>query len=115
MPITFQVVPEKNYYVSLWEGEITDKEMLDSYVEFVQGSSWKSGQNEPLNPTKIGITSISSAGITALANYLQNLVKEGIISEFKTAVLSEDPFSDGIVKLYESLTRESPETIAIFR
>lgn len=114
MRITFKVIPEKNYFISLWQGDITDSEMLDSYMDFYQSQEWKPGFNELADLREIGISDISSAGLRQLAEYVNSFYREQNITETKTAVISVDPYPDGMAQLYNSLIEESPERIAVF-
>ena len=89
--------------------------MMNSYIAFLQGHQWKPGLNELGDLTEISIPDIISAGIKELSEYVGNFLRENNVTETKTAIVSEDPFTDGMAKLYESLIRESPERIAIFQ
>ena len=68
MLITFQVFPEKNYFISTWKGNITDSEMISSYLAFYQGPQWKPGLNELGDLTEISISEKITLGNSSLNN-----------------------------------------------
>lgn len=114
MPITFDVFPDKKYFLSKWIGEVTDDEMLESYMKFIRSSQFNPYFNELADLRGLTIPDITSSGLMELAGRVESFHKEHNITEMKTAVIIRDTFDNGMAKLYESLVREAPENIKIF-
>ena len=115
MPITFKVKNENNYFISVWEGSISDDEIYESYKKFYTSNEWSKNLNELVDLSNANVENITGRGLTRLAKYVENHFAMHKVTSSKTSVYSPNDIAFGLARVYEAWTSESPEEIRVFR
>lgn len=115
MSISFEVHADEKYFVSKWEGTITDDEMLNSYRAFYEGPAWNRSLNELVVIGDISLEKVTNDGLTVLADYVAQHFFEHNIESSKTAVFCRKDLPFGLARVYEAYAYQSSEEIRVFR
>ena len=115
MPITFIVKNEKNYFISVWEGSISDDEVYESYKKFYTSNEWSKNLNELVDLSNANVENVTSQGLNRLAEYVKSHFNMHKVISSTTSVYSPNNLPFGMARIYEVLTSESPEELQVFR
>ena len=115
MPITFKVKNEKNYFISVWEGSISDNEIYESYKKFYTSNEWSKNLNELVDLSNANVKNVTSQGLYRLAEYVENHFTMHNVTSSKTSIFSPNDLPFGLARVYKAWTNNSPEEIKIFR
>ena len=108
------IVADWNVVVSLWHGEPDDASMLQSYRDLYMDPLWKPGMNELLDMRIASLRLLSGDGIREAGEITVAALKDSD-QEMKTAALVAGDLEWGIVRMYQALASETPETVQVFR
>lgn len=115
MPIKFDVTGKGNYFLSIWEGPLSDDEVYRSYVEFYTGDLWNRNLNELVDLSDADFEHITTQGLALLGLYVQNHFTAHEIASSRTAIYSPNDLPYGMARVYEAKASNSPEKIKVFR
>ena len=111
IPITFL----RGYFISKYEGTISDEEVLNAYNDFFQGKEWRPGLNELADLSDANVSLITNQGISRLVELNKRVFKAHNIDSVKTAVYAPEDLPFGLARMYSILAEDSPENIDVFR
>jgi len=114
MPITFEIVPGKNYFISLWSGNISDSELMKFYKNFLEGPDCKLNLNEFADLSALKFTSITSSGIMQFSSFTKEFLISHDVEIMRSAVYCTDALTNDMAKIYSYWIDDSPEKVRIF-
>ena len=114
MPVIFELNNNDGYFISTWTGVITSAEMLAAYKDFFEGEEWSQGLNELANTSQADLFNITSLGLRQLAIYMQKVYRTNGLASVRTSAYCPQDLPLKLAKIYESWTKESPESIKVF-
>ena len=115
MAITFTPNQEEGYFISKFTGNITDDELLDSYMAYFENDEWIPLSKEIVDLSETYSTSVTSDGMERLASYVENLLTQRGITAYYTAIYAPQDLSFGLSRIYDVMTEQSPESVMVFR
>ena len=115
MAITFTPNQEQGYFISKFTGNITDDELLDSYIAYFEDDDWIPLSKEIVDLSETDGTTVTSEGIERLASYIENLLVQRGITAYYTAIYAPQDLSFGLSRIYDVMTDQSPESVMVFR
>lgn len=115
MSITFKINNENNYFISAWEGSLTDYGVYESYKKFLTSNEWSKDLNELVDLSNANFKNITSQGLAELAKFVEKHFTMHKVTSSKTAVYSPNDLPFGMARVYEAWTDESPEALKVFR
>ncbi|WP_136805589.1 hypothetical protein [Desulfosediminicola flagellatus] len=115
MPIEFKSHKSENYFLSKWSGKIYDSDMIEGYKSFFESDDWVPGMWELADLSEVDFTSISPEGLINFNQFTKSWYKANNIRKTQTAAYCPDDLQYGIVKTYETLSKDSPEIVRVFR
>lgn len=115
LPIKFKTKIDEGYYISKWEGVISDEEIVDSYKQFYEGPEWIPGFRELVDLSQADMVNVSIKALTDLQQYTERFYKSKNISDVMVAVYCKDDLPYGLARMYQSWTDKSIGTLEVFR
>jgi len=114
MPITITIHESGQYYVSKYEGEITDEELIPSYDAFYTYNDVGVGFPELADVSSSDASRVSRKGILKLAHWKKELHKKRGESSKKTAIYAPKSYGRANAVIYEAWTEGSSELVRLF-
>jgi hypothetical protein len=115
MPIGCEAHESCDYFISHWEGVVTDSELIPGYSAFVEGDEWIHGMHELTDVTGADLSRITREGLVSLANWASNFYERRGVQFVKTAVLTRSDDWASAPIIYEVWSPQSPEHLRIFK
>jgi len=115
MAIKFEVHESCPYFISYWEGAITNSELIPSYSSFFESSDWNPGLHELADLTKVDMSQVTTGGMIDLANWTEDFYREKEVRCVKAAVLISQGRGESRPLIYQAWAVQSPEQIRIFQ
>ena len=115
MPIKFTRHESGVYFVSTWEGKVSDDELISSYNVFFESGEWKQGMYELADLSSVDFSQVTYSGLIGLAKWAEKFYSEQQTSGIKTAIFIPPGNSAAEAIIYNVWTTDSPEQVMIFR
>jgi hypothetical protein len=114
MPISFTFYAEHELFLSKWEGDISDSDLLQSYKQLFNRDKYKPGFHQITDIRNADMSGVTSKGLRQLSIMVEEHLS-GKCEEFKTALTAPKDREFGFSRMYEMLSDESPEKVMVFR
>ena len=114
MPIRFTIDDDRGYFVSKFEGLVSNEELLSLYQAFYR-DEWRPGMNELVDLSTADVSQITSLSLRDLATYIRRLFEEHGVDSCRTAVCAAEDSPYGLARIYKAFSLESPESVRVFR
>ncbi len=116
MPITIVMNHEAGYFVSHYKGAITDADLLNDWKSIFNNGNWIPDTNELADLSEADLSSLTTEGIRALADYFISMFPEKnyITSMNKTAIYAPKTLNFGLARMYSVFAFKSSQNIEIF-
>lgn len=115
MPILFEIDPRRSYFVSVYDGPVTDEELYDSYRALCEGGEWRPTMNELVDTSSAEMSQITGGGLRRLEEYLSGLYADSGIKSVRTAVYAPKKLPFALARIYEWMSEESKVEVRVFR
>ena len=115
MPITIVKNHEAGYFVSHYKGAITDADLLNDWKSIFDSGDWMPDTNELADLSEADLSSLTTDGIRALADYFISMSTENNVTSMKkTAIYAPKTLNFGLARMYGVFAFESSQNIEIF-
>ena len=115
MPITIVMNHEAGYFVSHYKGAITDADLLNDWKSIFNNGDWIPDTNELADLSEADLSSLTTDGIRALADYFISMSTENNVTSMKkTAIYAPKTLNFGLARMYGVFAFESSQNIEIF-
>lgn len=111
MPIVYSVLEDERLVITDWSGSVDDDEAVAAYERLYVEPSWKPGFDELADLRTCDLNGITTAGLKRIAEVAT--AAAGTVTS-RVAAITDRELSYGLVRMYELLSAESPETVQIF-
>lgn len=114
MPILHTINQELGIVLSSIVGAISDSDLLSSYEELYENERWQPGFHEVVDLRDAQMERVTSEGLQQLSSLVSrytNVKTEG----FKTAIIAPEDLPFGLARVYEAVSKETPESVMVFR
>jgi hypothetical protein len=115
MTILFTVPGEVGYFVSRFEGTVSDDEMLEAYREFCEKGAWRPGMNELADLRHADLGRLTGEGLRRVAEYTEQLMRRSGVESSRLAIYAPRGLPHAFAEIYSALTIDSPERVHVFR
>ncbi len=115
MPISFKVKAKNGYFVSRYQGHISDAEHRLAFDDFLTGNEWIPGMSELAIASNAVSSSISYISLRSLSAFKNRYYEEHKIMHVKIAIYAPGDLAFGIARMYDMVADESPEEVKAFR
>lgn len=115
MPIAFSVNHEDGYFVSKYTGIVTTDEIIETYQTFFNSPDWAASLNELVDHSELDGSELTEDSLKHVANFAAQFYKENNIPYVKTAIYAPNDLPYGLSRMYDVMTYNSPELVAVFR
>jgi hypothetical protein len=115
MPITIEMNHEAGYFVSQYKETITDNDLLNDWKSIFDNGVWIPDTNELADLSEADLSSLTTEGIQALADYFKSMSRDrNVASMKKTAIYAPKALSFGLARMYSAFAFESSQNIEVF-
>ena len=115
MSITIEINHEAGYFVSYYKGTITDADLLNDWKFIMDSGTWIPDTNELADLSEADLSSLTTDGIRALADYFISISTENNVTSMKkTAIYAPKTLNFGLARMYAVFAFESSQNIEIF-
>ncbi len=101
-------------FVSSWEGELSDSDLLAAYKQLLDSEQYKPGFHEIADLRNAQLATVTADGLRELNTMVVDRLT-GKSDDFKTAIIAPENLPFGFSRLYEAYSQESPENVTVFR
>jgi len=115
MSIEFTVEGTGGFFTARFVGGVTDEELINAYTQFFEGDEWCPGMNELVDHSEFSGNLFTTEGLQRVARFAEQHYQQHGVSAVKTAIFAPRDLPFGLSRIYEALTRKSPETVMVFR
>lgn len=114
MPIEIATHESGHYFITKYEGQITDEGLIPAYAAFYANNDVGSGLPELVDLSLADSSRISREGLIGLALWTERFHRQHGVSAKKTAIYAPLGSSRPAAIIYEVWARGSPEIVRIF-
>ena len=114
MGISFRIHGEHGFFISEWVGPISDSDLVPAYMELLGNEAYRPGFHELTDLRRAQMGGVTSTGLRSLALVVERHLA-GKCDSFRTAVVAPEDLEFGLSRVYEAMSRESPEHVMVFR
>ena len=115
MPITIRKHESGQYYLSEWQGRITDDELVPAYNAFNTSDEWSPDLYELADLTRADLSQVTHQGLIRLANSEAKFLSHQGVSHKRAAVIVSPDASATEAIIYDVWSSGSAEQVKIFR
>lgn len=115
MPITFELKESDNYFITKYVGIIRASELLNSWIQFLEGDNWIPGLNEFADLSEADLSELNKYDLIRLSTYVDRIYAANNINQVKVAVFAPSNLPFGMSKMYEAYSEQSSELVQVFR
>jgi len=115
MPITFELKESDNYFITKYVGIIRSSELLDSWIQFLEGNNWIPGLNELADLSEADLSELNKYDLVRLSMYVDRIYAANNIKQVRVAVFAPSNVPFGMSKMYEAYSEQSTELVQVFR
>ena len=115
MPITIVMNHEAGYFVSYYKRAITDADLLNDWKFIMDSGAWIPDTNELADLSEADLSSLTTDGIRALADYFISMSTDrNVASMKKTAIYAPNELNFGLARMYGVFAFGSSQKIEFF-
>ena len=115
MPILFEVIQDKEYFIAKYIGTITGDDVLKEHEQFFSAGQWHPGLNALVDFSDADLSEAQNSVIKRVARYFENFLKANPTNSVKTAIYAPADFPFAIARIYEAMATQAPQTVQVFR
>ena len=115
MPVNFITDTDGPYFISPYEGIVSEDELLDGWMNFLESEDWIPGTYHLADLSGADLSDITTASVRMVASIIDEAYREKSLSQVKLALYSPNPGPYGLAIIYEIFASDAYQTIRLFR
>lgn len=114
MPISFKIVADAGYFLAVWQGQITEDEVFESYTSFLNANDSLGHFKELCDLSDVDLSEIKLEGLKRLSAIIRDFCERNQIQDARCACFVPAEINHSVMALYDQVSKESAEVTTTF-